>query len=242
MTTEQYPAGRMEYNSSRDTLIIPEYGRNIQKMIEYTMTLAEREDRNKAAESIIRVMGQVNPLTKEDDSAQKLWDHMYIISGFKIDVDSPFDWPSPEKFTTRPEVVPYPGSQMAFKHYGRIVEGIIENVCNEPDEEVRKLKMLGLANLMKKSYLNWNRDSVHDEVIIKDLRKMSGGKLDLPIDTTLATNNDLAPLMVQQVQPQQRGGGKKKRRKGGGSNNNNNNNSNNNNNNNKNRRRNPRQN
>lgn len=230
MTVEQYPAGKMEYNSARDTLIIPEYGRNIQKMIEYAMTIDDREERNKAAASIIRVMGQVNPLTKEDDSAQKLWDHMYIISGFQIDVDSPFEWPSPEKFTTRPEVVPYPGTKMAFKHYGRIIEGIIADLATEEDSEDKQKKVLGLANLMKKSYLTWNRDSVNDEVIIKDLRKMSEGKLDLPIDTDLATNNELAPMMAQPPQPPQRGG-KKKRRKGGGGGNNN-----------KNRRRNSRQN
>lgn len=223
MTTEQYPAGKMEYNSARDTLIIPEYGRNIQKMIEYAMTIDDKEERNKAAASIIRVMGQVNPLTKEDDSAQKLWDHMYIISGFQIDVDSPFEWPSPEKFTTKPDVVPYPGSKMAFKHYGKIVEGIIENLSEEEDSEEKQKKMLGLANLMKKSYLTWNRDSVNDEVIIRDLKKMSDGKLVLPIDSTLATNNELAPMMATQPKPQQRGGGKKKRKKGGGGNNRNNN-------------------
>ena len=100
---------------------------------------------------------------------------------------------------------------MAFRHYGRIIEGIIEDLANEDESEEKQKKMLGLANLMKKTYLSWNRDSVNDEVIIKDLKKMSGGRLTLPIETVLATNNDLAPMMVQQ-QTQQRGG-KKKRRK-----------------------------
>lgn len=212
MTQDATAVERMEYNSARERMVIPEYGRNIQKMIEYALTLESKEKRNEAAESIIRVMGQVNPLTKEDDSPQKLWDHMFIISDYKLDVDSPYPMPSPEKLTSKPDRVPYPGGRMGYRHYGRIIDRMIEDVSAEQDEEKRKEKSLGLANLMKRSYLSWNRSTVGDDVILKDLREMSGGKLTLPEDTVLGTSQELQPLVVEQ-NPGRNSGKKKQRRK-----------------------------
>jgi hypothetical protein len=201
----------MEYNSARERLMIPEYGRNIQKMIEYALTLDSKEKRTEAALSIIRVMGQVNPLTKEDDSPQKLWDHMFIISGYQLDVDSPYPVPSPEKLTSKPDNIPYPSSKMAYRHYGRVIQRMVDDVVTEAVEEIRKEKSLGLANLMKRSYLSWNRNSVADQVIVKDLSDMSEGKLVLPEDTVLCSSQELQPLVMEQQQS--RNSNKKKRRK-----------------------------
>ena len=218
MTQDQSSVERMEYNSARERLMIPEYGRNIQKMIEYAHTLDTKERRTEAALSIIRVMGQVNPLTKEDDSPQKLWDHMFIISGYSLDVDSPYPMPSPEKLTSKPDPVPYPSSKMAYRHYGRVIQRMALDVAAELDEEKRKEKSLGLANLMKRSYLSWNRSTVADQVILKDLKDMSEGKLVLPDDTVLGTVQELQPL-VAETQPSRNSKNKKNKRK---SNNNNN--------------------
>lgn len=201
----------MEYNSARERLMIPEYGRNIQKMIEYALTLDTKEKRTEAALSIIRVMGQVNPLTKEDDSPQKLWDHMFIISGYSLDVDSPYPMPSPEKLTSKPDSIPYPSAKMAYRHYGRVIQRMVQDVAAESDEEKRKEKSLGLANLMKRSYLSWNRSTVADSVILKDLKDMSEGKLVLAEDTVLGTAQELQPLVVEQQTA--RKSNNKKRRK-----------------------------
>ncbi|MFT4525788.1 MAG: hypothetical protein ACI9FU_000923 [Granulosicoccus sp.] len=208
----------MEYNSARERLMIPEYGRNIQKMIEYAGTLETKEDRTEAALSIIRVMGQVNPLTKEDDSPQKLWDHMFIISGYSLDVESPYPMPSPEKLSAKPDPMEYPSSKMAYRHYGRVIQRMAKDVGAETDEEKRKVQSLGLANLMKRSYLSWNRSTVADQVILKDMKDMSEGKLDLPDDTVLGTAQELQPLVAEQ--PQARTSNNKKRRKSNTNNNN----------------------
>ena len=191
--------------------MIPEYGRNIQKMIEYAGTLGTKEARTEAALSIIRVMGQVNPLTKEDDSPQKLWDHMFIISGYSLDVESPFPMPSPEKLSAKPDPMTYPSSKMAYRHYGRVIQRMALDVAAEADEEKRKEKSIGLANLMKRSYLSWNRSTVADSVILKDMKDMSDGKLVLPDDTVLGTAQELQPLVAEQ--PQARKSNNKKRRK-----------------------------
>ncbi|MCF8278150.1 MAG: DUF4290 domain-containing protein [Flavobacteriales bacterium] len=188
----------IEYNTSREEMKIPEYGRNIQKMIEYAKTLADKNERNRAANSIIKVMGQVNPYLKaNEDLTHKLWDHMFIISDFDFDVDSPFPKPVREDFETGPDKIPYPENEIVFRHYGRIVEQMIKTVADVEDEQERLKMGVGVANILKRAYLNWNRDSVENRVIIKNLRDMSGGKINLPDDTELAHSRDLVDGMQQ---------------------------------------------
>ena len=206
----------IEYNTAREEMQIPEYGRNIQKMIEYAKTLADKSERNKAANSIIKVMGQVNPYLKaNEDLTHKLWDHMFIISGFNFDVDSPFPKPLREDFETGPDKIPYPENEIAFRHYGRIVEQMIKTVAAEENEEERLKMGVGVANIMKRAYLNWNRDTVENRVILKNLRDMSGGRINLPDDTELAHSRDLIDTTQQASsnQGRQRKGGRSGKRK-----------------------------
>ena len=168
----------MEYNSSRPHLIIPEYGRNIQKMIDYAVSLEDREERNKVSKAIVTVMGQLNPHLRDvTDFKHKLWDHLFFISDFKLDVDSPYPIPSAETMYRKPNKIPYPSNQIKFKHYGKMVEVMIDKAKVMEEGEVKDAFVATLANFMKMAYINWNRDSVSDELIIDHLRMLSGGAL-----------------------------------------------------------------
>jgi len=177
----------MEYNSSRPDLIIPEYGRNVHNMVAYAMAVEDREERNKIASAIISVMGQLSPHLRDlEDYNHKLWDHLYIISDFKLDVDAPYPMPEPEKLAERPRKVPYPQSELKYGHYGKNIQNIID-VCKdfEDGEDKEKLKVV-IANLMKRHYMAWNQSSVVDHTIKKQLKEMSDGKLELGEDVQLA--------------------------------------------------------
>ena len=176
----------MEYNSSRPDLIIPEYGRNVHNMVAYAMEVEDREERNKVAKAIISVMGQLSPHLRDlEDYNHKLWDHLFIISGFQLDVDAPYPMPEPEKLAERPRKVPYPQSELKYGHYGKNIQNIID-VCKdiEDGEDKEKLKVV-IANLMKRHYMAWNQSSVVDHTIKKQLKEMSGGKLELGEDVQL---------------------------------------------------------
>lgn len=206
----------MEYNTSREIMQIPEYGRNIQKMIEHAKTIENREERNRAVKSIIKVMGQVNPSLKgNEDLTHKIWDHMFIIANFDIDVDAPFPKPIKEDLEKGPDKIPYPETEITYRHYGRVIEEMIKKVSNEENEEERTKMGIGLANMMKRAYLNWNRDSVEDRVIKKDLREMSGGKILVPVETELMNAKDLIDPALKKQNNQNRGGrkGRNKRKK-----------------------------
>lgn len=216
----------MEYNTSLPKMIIPEYGRNIQKMIDFAITVADKEERNKVARAIIDVMGQLNPHLRDvTDFKHKLWDHLFIISEFKLDVDSPYPRPTPETFQTKPELLKYPSNDIRYKHYGKTVERIIEKAKEYPEGDERNALVEQIANLMKRSYLNWNRDSVNDEVILKQLSELSKGQLKLADNSSLRSTQAFVPRNNNQ---QQRSGDRDKKRvhnnNGGKQNNNNNNN------------------
>ena len=166
------------YNSNRPDLIIPEYGRNIQKMVEYAATIEDREERNKCAKAILSVMGQLFPYLRDiEDFNHKLWDHLYIMSNFKLDVDSSYPIPNPEELDAPPARMSYPKGDVRFGHYGRYVEKMIEKCLAMEDGDERKAFSLAIANLMKQNSLNWNRNTVTDDVILKDLALLSGGKI-----------------------------------------------------------------
>jgi len=182
----------MEYNTQLPKLEIPEYGRNIQVMIDHCITIEDREERNKCAKAIIQIMGQLNPHLRDiADYTHKLWDHLFLISKFKLDVDSPYPLPNPETFTTKPKSVRYPASKIRYKHYGKTIERIIDVAKTyEEGPEKKELSRL-IANHLKKSYVNWNKDSVTDDVIFKQFKEMTNNELVLDEGTALTHANEL---------------------------------------------------
>ena len=182
----------MEYNTQRGGLIISEYGRNIQKMIEHTVGLKDKEERNKAAKVIISVMGQLNPHLRDvNDFKHKLWDHLFIISDFKLDVESPYPKPTPQSLSITPERIPYPDHKIRFKHYGKTIELMIEKAKTFKEGPEKDALIMAIANHLKKSYLTWNKDSVTDEHILKDLEELSNGELKLSRDVRLHNTSDI---------------------------------------------------
>lgn len=187
-----------DYNTRRPHMIIPEYGRNIQKMVEHAISVEDREERNKVAQSIINVMGQLNPHLRDIvDFKHKLWDHLFIISDFKLDVDSPYPYPDKEKILEKPEPLDYPQSKIRFKHYGKNVEGFIAKAIEMQDGEEKTELIKTIANLMKKSYLTWNRESVDDDLIFSDLKLLSKGQLQTDSEFKLEQTNDILALNVK---------------------------------------------
>ena len=176
----------MDYNTTRSSLVIPEYGRNIHKMIEHAISVKDREERNHIARSIVKVMGQVKPQFKEaDDFIQSLWDHMIIISDFKLDVDSPYPYPDKEELVKPPNRMEYPQNKIRFRHYGKSIESFIGKACEMEDGKERDSFIYYIANMMKKNYLLYNRDSVNDELIFDQLSTLSNGKLKMPENQSL---------------------------------------------------------
>ena len=170
----------MEYNSGRNQMIIPEYGRNIQKMIEYAVTLEDREERNRAARAIVAVMGYLNPQLRDIvDFKHKLWDHLFLISDFKLDVDSPYPIPPRETLKVKPQTISYPASKIRYKYYGKTMENMIRKISEMEEGPNKDLIAQNLANFMKMSYLTWNKDSVDDSTILSHLNELSGGQVKL---------------------------------------------------------------
>lgn len=182
----------MEYNTQLPHLQIPEYGRNIQVMIDHCITIEDRDERNKCAKAIIQIMGQLNPHLRDiADFTHKLWDHLFLISKFKLDVDSPYPRPNAETFTTKPKVVPYPATKIRYKHYGKTIERIID-VAKTYEEGPEKQELTRLiANHLKKSYVNWNKDSVTDDVIFKQFKEMTNNELVIDENSALTHANEL---------------------------------------------------
>lgn len=182
---------------------MPEYGRNIQNMVDHLFTIEDRDKRNQSAQAIIDVMGNLYPYLRDvAEYKHKLWDHIAIMSDFKLDIDYPYDPPSPDILTEKPHRVPYNQNDIKLKHYGLIVQKMIDAAIDMEGEEQRIL-IEQTANQMKKLYLAWNKDSVEDEKIFLDFEELSGNKLKVPRDI------QLADVRVQTVQPQ----GKKKKKK-----------------------------
>ncbi len=182
----------MEYNTAREKMAIPEYGRNVQKMVQHVLTLEDREARTRAAKHIVTVMASMNPQIKESSGYEhKLWDHLYIISDFKLDVDSPYPCPEKANIMRKPNRLSYSEDHIRYKHYGMHLEQMIKHAISMKDGEEKEELVRLIANQMKKSYLNWNRDSVSDHMIINQLEELSGGKLKLKEDDVLIGTNEI---------------------------------------------------
>ncbi len=205
----------MEYNTQRPKMEIPEYGRSVQKMIDFACTVKDRDERNTVARAIIKVMGQLAPhLRDEEDQNHKLWNHLFIMSDFKLDIDSPHPKPTPESFYSKPEIVPYPKGKIRYGHYGKTIQLLIAKAIEKEDLREKEAMTLDIANLMKRMYLTFNRDTVTDELIYKQLKELSDGHLTIAEGTELT---DTAQLLKQRPTQATQGtnNNNRKKRKGG---------------------------
>jgi len=205
----------MEYNTEREKIVISEYGRNIQVMIRHLMDIEDRKQRTEAAYFIVNVMAQMNPQVKEsNDYMHKLWDHLHIIAKYELDVDGPYPKPTPEMQKKKPEHVGYQKNNIRYGHYGQYIYDVVKKVKEMEDGPKKQAILINIANQMKRDYLNWNRDTVNDLLILDDLYKISGEEIALPMETKLIPTSEI----LNKTQNQQQQNQKKKN----GSNNNNN--------------------
>jgi hypothetical protein len=176
-------------------MIIPEYGRHIQQLIDHAIELEGKEERNKMVLAIVDVMGQLNPHLRDvPDFTHKLWDHVHIMSEFKLkDVESPYPTPSPEQFMEKPNRMIYPDRNIRFKHYGLGAEKLIDTAVEMEEGEEKDALIESIANLMKKHYLTWGRSSVDDAQIISDIKRISRGKLEVKEGLELMATKDISP-------------------------------------------------
>jgi hypothetical protein len=180
------------YNSSRKRLVLPEYGRNIQNMVDYVCNIQDRDERNRLAKGIITVMGNMNPHLRDvSDFKHKLWDHLAIMADFKLDIDWPYPLPAKETLNDKPRRVAYNTNGIRYKHYGKVMEQLIRKASEMEASEERQVLVTMIANHMKKSYLTWNREAVTDEVIFHDLEELSKGKLTISREYKLAETKDI---------------------------------------------------
>lgn len=182
----------MEYNTVRPKMLIPEYGRNVQKMIDFARKIEDRDERNRAAKAIIEVMGQLNPHLRDvDDFKHKLWTHLFIMSDFQLDVDSPYPIPSRETLEERPERLGYPKNSIRYGHYGHNIQEMIKKALVISDPEEKSAVTRRLANIMKKLYLTYNNDTVENKVIMNQLSELSNGKLQVEDPEDLTSTNQI---------------------------------------------------
>ena len=193
----------LKYNTEREQLAISEYGRNIQIMIRHLMEIEDKKRRTEAAHFVVDIMAQMNPQVKEsNDYIHKLWDHLHIISGYKLDVDGPFDPPQPGTIVEKPEHVGYQKRDIRHGHYGFYTKELLKKIEEVEEGPKREALLLAMANQMKRDYLNWNRETVNDLLILDDLYKLSGEKFVMPMDTKLIPTNEILNKHVE-VQAQQ---------------------------------------
>ena len=170
----------MEYNTNRAKLLMPEYGRNIQQMVEYCKSLPSKEERNEVAKTIVEFMGQRNPhLRDEENYKHKLWDHLYILADYDLDVDAPYPFPTKEELDQKPNRMDYPSFENEYKFYGKSILQLIDKAIELEEGEEKEALIQVIANNMKKSYNVYNKEHVQDEVIFRHLKELSQDKLDL---------------------------------------------------------------
>lgn len=197
---------KLLYNTERVRLYIPEYGRNVQKMVDYLKTIEDRDKRNEQAKAVIKVMEIINPAVHlQDNYEQKLWDHLHIISGFTLDVDSPYPAPAPESLDERPRMVHVNKTPVKASHYGRNIENFIELVAATEEGDMRTAMIVSLASYMRQQYLIWNKDSVSDETIFQDIERLSDYRIKVPEGIQLS-RPDQTNMHGRQGNGQQRNG------------------------------------
>lgn len=195
----------LTYNTQLEHLVLPEYGRNVQQMIDHCMEIEDRDERNRCAHTIIAIMDNMFPENRtEADYKRKLWDHLAIISGFQLDIDYPYEIVQPTNLVSRPEPIPYQLEPIKFRHYGKIIERMIERAAEYPEGEERDQLVMLLAHHMKKLIYQINKEDVEDAKIFRDLEFYSKGRIKLDINSHI--------LHEFQEAPQKQTGKKKKKK------------------------------
>ena len=213
----------MEYNSERERLILPEHGRNIQKMVNYAKNLEDRDERSRAAATIVNIIAQMNPQMKDQtEFIHKIWDHVHIMADFDLDVDSPFPPPKKEEVMRKPERLDYPTHVIQYKHYGKNIEIMIQKAVSMGPGPEKDFFVNAIASYMKMAYRKWNDEKVSDQVILKHMEELSGGHLQL--DNIIDLNKGYDPNMQksQQKRDSNKGQGKPQFKGGKGGKNRNN--------------------
>ena len=211
MENKEIDTCKLLYNTERVKLYIPEYGRNVQKMVDYLKTIEDREKRNEQARAIIKVMEILNPSVHlQEDFEHKLWDHLFIISGFDLDVDAPYPMPAPESLHERPEMIPIKNRPIKATHYGRNIESIIDLIAEKEDGETKTSMIRSLAIYMRQQYLIWNKDSVSDATILQDIERLSDFRIKVPEGLQLSRLDAGATYARPGAQQQQKQGRRQK--------------------------------
>jgi hypothetical protein len=211
-----------EYNSQRPHIILKEYGRNVQKLIDHIRSIDDKDKRTDLAYTLIELIKQLTPSIKEQgEDPQRLWDDLYIIADFNLDVNSPFPIPEREILFKKPMRMRYPQTDVRFKHYGKNIEKLVKEALKKEDPQEREDAIIYLGKLMKTFYSNWNKEALDDSVILKDIQAMSGGALNMTIDK-VREDNLFEKLYKERkkARPQQGGGhnsgGGQRHQSGGG--------------------------
>jgi hypothetical protein len=209
-----------EYNSQRPDIILKEYGRNVQKLVEYLRTIPDKEKRTEMASTLIELIKQLTPSIKDQpDNPQRLWDDLYIMANFDLEVNNPYPIPEPDVIFKKPMKMSYPKNDVRFKHYGKNIEKLVKEALKKDDPQEREESIIYLGKLMKTFYGNWNKETLDDSVILRDIQAMSGGALNMTIEK-VREDNLFEKLYKERkkTRPQGNGGGGggQQRHQGGG--------------------------
>jgi hypothetical protein len=212
----------VDYNTQRPFIILKEYGRNVQKLVEYIRTIPDKDKRTELSYTLIELIKQLTPTIKDQpENPQRVWDDFYIIADFNLDINSPYPVPEREILFKKPQKVDYPQSPIRFKHYGKNIEKLVKEALKLEDAQEREDAIIYLGKLMKTFYGNWNKETLDDSVILKDIQEMSGGALKMTIEK-VREDNLFEKLYKERkkVKPQggerERGSGGQRHQGGGG--------------------------
>jgi hypothetical protein len=204
-----------EYNTQRDGIILKEYGRNVQKLVAYIRSIPEREKRTQMATTLIELIKQLAPVSKEaQENPQRMWDDLFIIADFNLDVDTPFGVPQRELLFKKPRKMEYPQNEVRFRHYGKNIERLVKEALKKEDTQEREEAVIYLGKLMKTFYGNWNKEILDDSVILKDIKLMSGGQLTLDIEK-VREDNLFEKLYREKTKSRQQGVGEQNQKRHG---------------------------
>ncbi len=200
----------MEYNTSQSQIILKEYGRNIEKIVAHLKTIESKEKRTEMAHVLVDLMRQIAPSVKEtNETNQKLWDDLYIMADFDLDIDSPYPMPEKDVLSRKPERMPYVSNRIRYRHYGRNIELLVKEALKKEDPQEREEAIIYMGKLMKSFYASWNNETIDDAVILENIKNISGGKLDINLDK-VKEDNLFEKLYKTQKRKSSRPSGKQK--------------------------------